>query len=89
MDKKRGNYIHPVEVIAVYLLVIGLMYIAYIQRETSITIAAFIIAATLSIFVTIFRKRPNSANFSIGIPTRIDLRWHLKAGESMPEDRDE
>lgn len=85
--KKNKEYLDKWEVFLVYLFVIALLFLAYI-KSNSLGITAIILATLVIFFIVIFRKRPNSANFQIGIPiSKIDARWHLKRGETMPKDK--
>jgi len=80
------QYLSWWEVLLSYCVIGFLLFFAYVKNN-SLSTAALIITALILIFVIVFRKRPNSANFQIGIPnSKIDIRWHLKDGERMPEE---
>jgi uncharacterized membrane protein len=83
-DKNKNEFLSWWEVLTSYIVVGFLLYFAY-KKENSLSTAALIIAALILIFIIVFRKRPNSSNFIIGVPSsKIDIRWHLKKDERMP-----
>lgn len=85
IEKAPNGFLVWWELLLGYLLMILLVALAYLTLlrtgNSAIAIFAIVLTTTLQIVLIVFRKRPISANFKVGLNSGIDLRWNLKKDE--------
>ncbi len=66
------------------ILITSFVAIAIMNKgNAGIVFTAFTFSSLLEIFLIVFRKRPISAYFKIGLTSGIDLRWNKKTDEEV------